>query len=109
MSVSMQALPALCVALLCHDVSARGDDKVSRIVVSKDKKGFDFESSGKRFIPWGFNYDHDEKGRLLQDYWETEWEKVERDFRNMKKMGANVVRIHLQCRQVSKWSGRNKQ
>ena len=66
------------------------------VAVSKDKKGFILEPSGKKFTPWGFNYDHDEKGRLLEDYWESEWEKVERDFRAMKALGANVVRIHLQ-------------
>ena len=48
------------------------------------------------FTPWGFNYDHDEQGRLLEDYWDAEWPKVEDDFREMKELGANVVRIHLQ-------------
>jgi hypothetical protein len=66
------------------------------IVVAKDKKSFVLEPDGKEFAPWGFNYDHDAKGRLLEDYWEAEWAKVERDFRTMKKLGANVVRIHLQ-------------
>lgn len=66
------------------------------VVVAKDQKGFVLEKQGKAFAPWGFNYDHDEKGRLIEDYWYTEWEKVERDFRSMKKLGANVVRIHLQ-------------
>ncbi len=66
------------------------------VVVSKDKKGFALEPSGKKFSPWGFNYDHDEKGRLIEDYWADEWPKVETDFRSMKKLGANVVRIHLQ-------------
>jgi hypothetical protein len=69
---------------------------MSWVAVSKDRKGFVLEPSGKRFTPWGFNYDHDENGRLLEDYWTSEWEKVERDFRAMKKLGANVVRIHLQ-------------
>jgi hypothetical protein len=66
------------------------------VIVSKDKKGFVEEPTGKKFVPWGFNYDHDEKGRLIEDYWATEWAKIERDFRTMKKLGANVVRIHLQ-------------
>jgi hypothetical protein len=66
------------------------------VVVAKDLKGFVFVKHDKAFSPWGFNYDHDEKGRLIEDYWEAEWEKVERDFRSMKKLGANVVRIHLQ-------------
>jgi hypothetical protein len=66
------------------------------VVVAKDHNGFVLEKQNKSFTPWGFNYDHDQKGRLIEDYWETEWNKVERDFRSMKKLGANVVRIHLQ-------------
>ncbi len=54
------------------------------------------EDSRKRFVAWGFNYDHDDSGRLLEDYWEAEWPTVEQDFREMKDLGANVVRIHLQ-------------
>ncbi len=66
------------------------------VVVAKDQKGFSLEQQNKSFAPWGFNYDHDQNGRLIEDYWETDWEKVERDFRSMKSLGANVVRIHLQ-------------
>ncbi|KAF0172138.1 MAG: signal peptide-domain containing protein [Limisphaerales bacterium] len=69
---------------------------VEWVQVSKDGKGFTLATSGKAFVPWGFNYDHDEPGRLLEDYWLTEWPKVEADFREMKELGANVVRIHLQ-------------
>jgi hypothetical protein len=82
------------VALLASPPVAAAE--MPRVVVSKDSKGFALEPSGKKFTPWGFNYDHDEKGRLLEDYWEGEWEKVERDFRAMRKLGANVVRVHLQ-------------
>jgi len=64
--------------------------------VSEDKRSFVLEESGESFVPWGLNYDHDEKGRLLEDYWESEWDVVEQDFREMKQLGANVVRIHLQ-------------
>lgn len=67
-----------------------------RIEVAKDKPGFVLVPSGERFIPWGFNYDRDNKGRLLEDYWEAEWPAVESHFARMKEMGANVVRIHLQ-------------
>jgi len=64
--------------------------------VSEDQRTFILEEGGSTFVPWGFNYDHDERGRLLEDYWEAEWPKVEEDFREMKGLGANVVRIHLQ-------------
>jgi hypothetical protein len=71
----------------------------ARVAVTKDQKGFVLLPIEKPFVPWGFNYDHDEKGRLLEEYWETEWSKVETDLAQMKKLGANVVRIHLQLSQ----------
>ena len=64
--------------------------------VSPDRKGFILEKSGKPFVPWGFSYDHDEDGRLLEDYWNSECPKVEQGFREMSQLGANVVRVHLQ-------------
>jgi hypothetical protein len=70
--------------------------EMERVVVAKDGKSFALAGSGARFVPWGFNYDHDEKGRLIEDYWADEWAKVEKDFARMKKFGANVVRVHLQ-------------
>src|SRR5262249_14862517 len=70
--------------------------QLERIRVSDDKRGFVFEQSRKKFVPWGFNYDHDEKGRLIEDYWDKEWDKVVEDFGEMRDLGANVVRIHLQ-------------
>ncbi len=70
--------------------------EMPRIRVSDDKSGFVLAPGGKKFVPWGVNYDHDPKGRLIEDYWDDEWATVEADFREMKKLGANVVRIHLQ-------------
>jgi hypothetical protein len=69
---------------------------LERVKVSADGRGFVQQSSGKALIPWGFNYDHDETGRLLEDYWQAEWAKVAEDFREMKQLGANMVRVHLQ-------------
>ena len=74
---------------------SRADD-MPWVAVSQDKKGFVLDASGKPFIPWGFNYDHDTDGRLIEDYWDTAWDKVEVHFGQMRKLGANVVRIHLQ-------------
>ena len=34
--------------------------------------------------------------RLIKDYGRDEWPKIEADFASMKRLGANVVRIHLQ-------------
>ena len=65
--------------------------------VADDNRWFVLEKSGRKFIPWGFNYDHQEgSGRLIEDYWDDEWATVEEDFREMKLLGANIVRIHLQ-------------
>ena len=64
--------------------------------VSDDRTGFVLDPGGKPFKPWGVNYDHDAKGRLIEDYWEDEWDAVAGDFREMKQLGANVVRVHLQ-------------
>lgn len=65
--------------------------------VAADHRSFVLEPSGRKFVPWGFNYDHQEgSGRLIEEYWDDEWETVEEDFREMKQLGANVVRIHLQ-------------
>jgi len=82
--------------LIAPLTEALGAEPVERIRVSDDKTGFVCDPSGRPFIPWGFNYDHDEEGRLLEDYWEKEWGKVEEDFGEMKQLGANVVRVHLQ-------------
>jgi hypothetical protein len=71
-------------------------DDMLFVQVARDNKAFVLEPSGKAFVPWGFNYDHDTEGRLIEDYWEKEWDKVEVHFSQMKRLGANVVRIHLQ-------------
>lgn len=52
--------------------------------------------SGDRFIVWGVNYDHDRFGKLIEDYWNDEWATIEEDFAEIKELGANTVRIHLQ-------------
>jgi hypothetical protein len=74
--------------------------------VSEDGRGFVLAPSGRPFVPWGLNYDHDEAGRLLEDYWEAEWPKVEEDFAEMRDLGANVVRVHLQ---LGRWLERFRQ
>lgn len=51
--------------------------------------------SGKPFTPWGFNYVGD-FGRIVEEYWAEDWPRVEKDFREMRSLGANVVRLHLQ-------------
>lgn len=83
---------ALVLQSSAHPASAR----LEQIAVSTNRTTFVLRPSGAPFVPWGFNYDHDETGRLIEDYWEHEWKKVQEDFHEMKELGANVVRIHLQ-------------
>jgi hypothetical protein len=90
------------VIILCLSVSAgtKGGPApmsgLEPVGLSADGKHLTFRHSGRRLVVWGFNYDHDTRGRFLEDYWETEWTLVEKHFRTMKQLGANVVRIHLQ-------------
>jgi hypothetical protein len=72
------------------------------IRVSDDGKHFVFSGSGFKFTPWGFNYDHDRTNRLLEYYWKDEWSTVASDFQEMKALGANTVRIHLQVSRFMK-------
>ncbi|WP_035602485.1 cellulase family glycosylhydrolase [Haloferula sp. BvORR071] len=71
-------------------------DPMEWIQVSKEGKDFVREKSQQRFIAWGFNYDRDDSGRLLEDYRDKDWDTVAADFAEMKELGANLVRIHLQ-------------
>jgi hypothetical protein len=87
-------LPVL--ALACLAAGRAGADEMPWVAVGKDKSSFVLDPSGKPFTPWGFNYDHDDAGRLLEDYWESEWAAVEEHLHQMKALGANVVRVHLQ-------------
>lgn len=103
----MRAIPRIVATALVPLLTLWGGDRATRaaeepaapldwVRVDPDHRSFQLGSSGRRFLPRGFNYDHDETGRLLEDYWEAEWPKVESDFREMKQLGANLVRIHLQ-------------
>ncbi|MBI5833408.1 MAG: cellulase family glycosylhydrolase [Armatimonadetes bacterium] len=65
------------------------------IRVAPNQRGF-VTPSGQPFHPWGVNYDRDYRSRLLEDYWDAEWPAIAGDFAEMKALGANVVRLHLQ-------------
>lgn len=80
----------------CAADRARPTAALEWVRVAPDGRGFALDPSQHPFVPWGFNYDHDEAGRLLEDYWDVEWSKVAGDFDEMRALGANVVRIHLQ-------------
>ncbi len=70
------------------------ETRLERIIVARDGKGFVTVPSGRSFHPWGMNYGNG--GRLIEDFWDTEWDTVRGDFRELKDMGANVVRVSLQ-------------
>ncbi len=63
---------------------------------SADGTHFVCAPSGRTMVIWGVNYDHDDSGQLLEDYWHEAWETVVEDFQEIKRLGANAVRVHLQ-------------
>ncbi len=67
-----------------------------RIQPSKEGTHFTAGKDGPRFVVWGVNYDRDDSGRLLESYWDKDWELVVGDFHEMRDLGVNLVRIHLQ-------------
>ncbi len=66
------------------------------VEISPDGTNFVLHGADTVFHPHGFNYDRDYKLRLIEEYWDSEWSTVAEDFQEMKQLGANVVRIHLQ-------------
>src|SRR5580693_3255949 len=93
---SMRSLTSLLACMLACLSAAQAATALEKVAVRKDGSGFVLTPSGAPFTPWGFNQDRDYQHRLLEEYWSTEWPTVEQDFREMKKLGANVVRIDLQ-------------
>lgn len=89
----------LCTLAFCSNFAMAQESKTARastqIQVSKDAKSFLLD--GKRFVPWGFNY-LGKFERLAEEDWSTAegWKGIETDFREMRKLGANTVRWHLQ-------------
>ena len=88
---------ALLVPLVFVALTATGvADELEWIRVSTEGRRFVRSESNDTFRPWGLNYDHEGDGQLLEDYWDEKWPAVESAFKEMKLLGANVVRIHLQ-------------
>ncbi len=91
-----------CLTLLALGVTAALH--AGLIEVAPDKNGFVSQPSGRPFQPWGVNYGN--AGRLMEDFWDKEWSTLEKDFRNIKDLGANVVRVHLQFARFMKAADR---
>ena len=56
--------------LLTFPLSALSAQPLEWIRPSASGDGFVRGERAEPFRAWGFNYDHDEPGRLLEDYWE---------------------------------------
>ncbi|MBK8975491.1 MAG: cellulase family glycosylhydrolase [Planctomycetes bacterium] len=92
--------PKLCVAtaaaMLCCCAPAPRQPCLGWLRVAADGAGFVAADTGERWLAVGVNYDHDRDGRLLEDYWSRDWATVAQDFAEIRALGANVVRVHLQ-------------
>ena len=77
-----------------HQPETAKQNGLERIVVAPDQRSFITAQSKQPFHPWGMNYGN--AGRLLEDFWNTDWKTLADDFREMRSLGANVVRVHLQ-------------
>jgi len=87
-------LPLAALVLGVLAASAADQPTLPRVQVSADGKHFVLAGTKTVFRPWGANYGND--NRLLEDVWEKDWPTLEGDFRELKALGANVVRVHLQ-------------
>jgi hypothetical protein len=85
-------------ALLAWPSAATGEP-LEWVRPCDDGAAFVAAPSGRQVQLWGVNYDHDASGQLLEDYWHDEWERVVNDFHEMKALGSNCVRLHLQLGQ----------
>ncbi|MBK7972124.1 MAG: cellulase family glycosylhydrolase [Deltaproteobacteria bacterium] len=64
---------------------------LERIVRKADGSGFMGATSGRAFVPWGMNYD-----QHIEGWWDADWSRLVSDFREMRRMGVNTVRVLLQ-------------
>ncbi len=77
---------------------------LERVRIAPDRPRFELAESGKTFVPWGFNF-VGRFGRIVEEYWQDDWPSLEEDFRRMRALGANVVRLHLQVGTYMKSAG----
>lgn len=80
---------------------------LERVRVAGDGRGFVLADSQRPFRPWGMNYGNG--GRLMEDFWAREWDTLAGDFAELKALGANVVRVHLQFGQFMEGPSRPNQ
>lgn len=97
MSARMTAA-SLLFALLVVSFPAGRAAGMDQVAVSKDGRGFVLQPSGKPFVPWGLNYGN--HGRLIEDYWESDWQAVEKDFTDVKALGGREERTLQACAEM---------
>ncbi|MDQ3624715.1 MAG: glycoside hydrolase family 5 protein [Verrucomicrobiota bacterium] len=90
----MKALLAVLFLSSCYALSAEAIPALEPVRVAGDGRGFVLGQTQRPFHPWGMNYGN--AGRLMEDFWNEDWETFAADFRELKVLGANVVRVHLQ-------------
>lgn len=88
-------LVAAIVAIAVHASASAAEPPMSTVRVADDGSRFVLSDSGETFVPWGFNY-LGRFGELVEESWAEDWQRLETDFEEMRKLGANVVRVHLQ-------------
>lgn len=78
----------------CTVINQKTVGLCEKIVISPDHKGFMLDKTHRTFHPWGMNYGH--YGMLIEDSHSPLWDTLSTDFKKMKDMGINDVRVHLQ-------------
>jgi len=91
LSTLLIALGLVIAAARCGAVSPA---ELGRVEIAEDGRGFRIAGSAEGFHPWGMNYGNE--GRLMEDFWDADWETIVRDFHKLREMRANTVRVHLQ-------------
>jgi len=92
----MAKAPALLTIFALMLASPSSPLALEHVRVSDDGTHFVRGETAKRFVVWGVNYDHDDSGDLLDEYWIERWPVVVEDFQEIRDLGANCVRVHLQ-------------
>lgn len=94
--IGIESMRYLVCSLACSIAAVASAQSLQPVRVSQDGTHFVVGEIDQRFVVWGVNYDHNGSGELLDEYWMDRWEEVAEDFAEIKTLGANCVRIHLQ-------------
>jgi hypothetical protein len=67
-------------------------DGLDAIAVGTDGETLVFASTAERFIPWGMRTPHE----IPETFWHSDWNRLVEAFREVRRMGANLVRFNVQ-------------